>query len=372
LEDTGTIQTTVAIIGGGLAGAYAAKLLRSAGFDFTLIDARDRLGGRILSVDEAGLISNDGFDLGPSWFWPNAQPRLAALVQELGLTTFPQNNDGDVIFERMSREIPGRYRAISEERQSMRVTGGTGTLIAAIATDLPHGSVHLNSCLKNMTMGNGCALLTISRPDGSQYSVRAKQLIAALPPRLLANVCFTPAVESSVVRHWRETATWMAPHAKFIALYQRPFWREAGLSGTAQSLVGPLVEIHDATTASGRAGLLGFIGVPADQRLGMGELALVKACVDQLVKLYGPDARHPRATLLKDWAADPYTATGEDRVPRSHPLPSAESWMTGAWRERLSLAGSETSAIEPGYLAGAVAAAERSVSETIGRLESHR
>jgi monoamine oxidase len=370
LKDRGTIQTPVAVIGGGLAGTYAAKLLRSAGLNTTLIEARDRLGGRILSVDEAGIISKDGFDLGPSWFWPNVQPRLAALVQDLGLTSFAQNNDGDLIFERMSRETPGRYRAISKEGQSMRVAGGTGTLIAALAADLPNGSVHLNSCLQNMTLGDGCALLTISRPDGSQYSVAAKQVIAALPPRLLANVSFTPAVDSSVVRHWRETATWMAPHAKFIALYERPFWREAGLSGTAQSLVGPLVEIHDATTASGKAGLLGFVGVPADQRLRMGESALVKACVDQLVKLYGPDARHARATLLKDWAADPHTATAEDRVASGHPHRSEESWVTGAWQERLSLAGSETSEIEPGYLAGAISAAERAVSEAIRRLAS--
>jgi monoamine oxidase len=134
LEKTGTIQTTVAVIGGGLAGIYAAKLLHSAGFDFKLIEARDRLGGRILSVDEAGLISEDGFDLGPSWFWPNAQLRLAALVQELGLTSFAQNNDGDVIIERMSRETPWRYRATFQEPQSMRLAGGTGTLVTALAT----------------------------------------------------------------------------------------------------------------------------------------------------------------------------------------------------------------------------------------------
>lgn len=368
MEDTDTLQTTVAIIGGGLAGIYAAKLLRFAGFDFKLIEARGRLGGRILSVDEAGLTSEDGFDLGPSWFWPNVQPRLAALVQELGLTSFAQNNDGDVIFERMSRETPGRYRPTFQELQSMRLAGGTGTLVTALAPYLSDNSVHLNSSVKNMALVNGRVLLTVSRPDGTEYSVGAKQVIAALPPRLLANVCFTPAIESTVVGHWREVATWMAPHAKFIALYERPFWREAGLSGTAQSLVGPLVEIHDATTASGKAALLGFIGVPADQRSRMGELALVKACVEQLAKLYGPDARHPRATLLKDWAADPYTATAEDRVAGGHPRPSEKSCVTGAWQERLSLGGSETSEIEPGYLAGAVIAAERSVSEAIRRL----
>ena len=110
------MQTTVAIIGGGLAGLYAAKLLHDAGVDFRLINGRERLGGRILSTDERGRPSEDGFDLGPSWFWPHVQPQLAALVQELGLATFAQNNDGDVIFERMSRETPSRYRATFKSR----------------------------------------------------------------------------------------------------------------------------------------------------------------------------------------------------------------------------------------------------------------
>jgi monoamine oxidase len=372
LQDTGTIQTTVAIIGGGLAGTYAAKLLGSAGLDFKVLEARDRLGGRILSVDEDGLVSDDGFDLGPSWFWPNVQPRLAALLHELGLASFPQNNDGDVVFERMSRETPGRYRAAYQESESMRVTGGTGALIRALAAYVPEATLHLSSPVRKLALDEERVLLTMSRADGSEYSVAAKHVIAALPPRLLAKVSFTPALDATTVRRWHETPTWMVPHAKFFALYDRPFWREAGLCGTAQSLVGPLAEIHDATTASGKAALLGFVGAAADQRSCMGEASLVKKCLEQLVRLYGPHAGDPRATLLKDWALDPFTATAEDRIASGHPTVSDQLWVTGAWGTRLSLAGSETSEVEPGYMAGALSAAERAVSEVVGRLESDR
>ena len=83
----------VLVIGGGLAGLTAARLLHRAGIDFQLLEARNRLGGRILSTDASGAVSDDGFDLGPSWFWPGMQPRMAAFVEELGLSYFAQNSD---------------------------------------------------------------------------------------------------------------------------------------------------------------------------------------------------------------------------------------------------------------------------------------
>jgi monoamine oxidase len=162
----------------------------------------------------------------------------------------------------------------------------------------------------------------------------------------------------------------MAPHAKFFALYESPFWREDGLTGTAQSMVGPMMEMHDATTASGRPALFGFIGMGPDQRAAAGEGALTRACLEQFARIFGPQARHPRATLYKDWAADPFTATPADRGFTGHPSPSDTAWVTGAWHERLAMAGSETSLTEPGFLAGAVEAAIRAVSETLERIRS--
>ena len=364
-----TMQTTVAILGGGLAGLYSARLLHSAGIPFQLLEARNRLGGRILSTDEAGRASEDGFDLGPSWFWPAVQPAMAALVKELGLAAFAQNIEGEVIFERMSRETPQRYRGIPQEPQSMRLIGGTGALVRALARDLPEERLQLGSKATSLTLGENDITLTISSADGTEHSLAAAHVIAALPPRLLeATVSFSPAIEPATARRWRETATWMAPHAKFFAVYDRPFWREAGISGTAQSMVGPLAEIHDATTASGVAALFGFLGVGADRRESLGEAALAQACRNQLARLFGAEALTPRATIFKDWTADPLTATADDRSAGGHPLPYLGPWVTGVWQNRLSLGGSETSATEPGYLAGAVAAAQRAVAETLDRL----
>jgi monoamine oxidase len=157
----------------------------------------------------------------------------------------------------------------------------------------------------------------------------------------------------------------MAPNAKFVALYDRPFWRGDGLSGTAQSLVGPLAEMHDASTASGQAALFGFLRVGADQRAVVGQEALTRACLAQLARIFGPMALEPRATLMKDWTADPLTATVKDRDASGHIVSRDVPWVAAPWRDRLALAGSETSPSEPGYLAGAVIAAERAVADTL-------
>lgn len=369
-EQMKKMHTTVAIAGGGLAGLYAAHLLHAAGIDFRMMEARERLGGRILTADETGALSEDGFDLGPSWFWPEMQPQMAALVRELDLPTFFQHQEGDVIFQRMSRETPWRYRSTDQVPQSMRLAGGTGTLVNALASRLPHEKILLGTRVQQIVLGANGVTLNVSSDKGSLDSLVADHIIAALPPRLLANISFSPPIDPATERRWQETPTWMAPHAKFFAVYDRPFWRAAGLSGTAQSLAGPLGEIHDATIASGKAALFGFPSVGADTRAAMGEAAFKASCLEQLGRLFGPEALRPRATILKDWAADPLTAVTEDRTAGGHPHGSWEPWVTGTWHERLSLGGSETSAIEPGYMAGAVSAAERAVGEVRQRLHA--
>lgn len=367
-------RTQVVIVGAGLAGLHAARLLRAANIECLLLEARSRLGGRIMSVDADARPADDGFDLGPSWYWPHLQPEIGALVAELGLPAFPQSTRGDVIFERMSREGPQRFPGTEQEPLSFRLSGGTFALVRALARDLPHDSVWLGAAVTAMALrSNGVELEVQHIADGKDgmQTLMADHVIAALPPRLLAStVTFTPAQEASTLLRWRDTPTWMAPHAKFVALYDRPFWREAGLSGTAQSMVGPMPEMHDATTASGLAALFGFVGVSADRRAALGETALTRACLEQIARLFGPNVPLPRATLLKDWAADPLTATAADGVATGHPVPGVVPWVAGPWRARLALAGSETSPREPGYLEGAVVAGARAAEETLENIRS--
>ena len=146
------MRTNIAIVGGGLSGLYAAQLLFKAGIAFQLLEARHRFGGRILTVDGMGNPSPDGFDLGPSWIWPAMQPRMARFLHELGLQTFPQHVEGDVVLERSRAEAPLRFPPMHQEPQSMRLVGGTGAIVSALLKALPAERLHLGARVKCIAM----------------------------------------------------------------------------------------------------------------------------------------------------------------------------------------------------------------------------
>lgn len=353
----GEMIQPVVIIGGGLSGLTAARALHGAGVAFQLIEARARLGGRIMTVD--------GFDLGPSWFWPAMQPDFAEHVRGIGAETFAQWETGDLLFQR-GQGPAQRHHGLRHEPASMRLAGGMAALTARLAAELPDRCVRLNARATALTLGrNG---VTVRIDDGCDLI--ASHVLIALPPRLAASgIAFDPLLPPAVLRLWRSTPTWMAPHAKVVAVYDRPFWRAAGLSGAARSQVGPLVEVHDASTADGRPALFGFIGVPAQERARAGQPALIAAALRQLGLLFGAAAAEPAATHYKDWAADPLTATPFDLADGTHPTPVRRPWIEGDWNGRLDLIGSETSLDFPGYLAGAHEAALRGTAALVARLD---
>ncbi len=347
------MKQRVIIVGGGLGGLYAARLLAAAGIDFLLLEARARLGGRIFSVAE------DGFDFGPAWFWPDMQPMMAKLVEKLGLAFFAQYDDGDVLIERP--QGVQRFAGFGQMASSFRIAGGIGALVAALAAGLKPEQVRLNVTVTEAALRDDGVLLSARDGKGEVISFDAERVLFALPPRLLeSTVTFTPALAPEFRARWRAMPTWMASHAKFLAMYDKPFWREDGLSGTAQSMVGPLVEIHDASSVSGSAALFGFVGVPAMARQKLGEVVLKNACLEQLARLFGPAAADPIALHFKDWAADPLTATADDRdTAADHPMAAGKPWFDPAWADRAVMAGSETAQEHPGYLEGALDAARR-------------
>lgn len=63
-----------------------------------------------------------------------------------------------------------------------------------------------------------------------------------------------------------------------------------GLSGSASSHIGPLIEIHDASTFEGSGALFGFVGVDASTRIKAGEARIKQAAIEQLSRIFGEQA----------------------------------------------------------------------------------
>ena len=350
------LSARVAIIGGGLSGLLAAWRLQAQGVrEVLVLEARSRLGGRVHTLE--------GMDLGATWCWPEMQTDLQALLDELGLRTFAQPDQGDMVWERSAAQPPMRVPGMRSAPPSMRLHGGMGRLVDALHERLQPGTVRLGCTVQQVARSEHGLRLDIKVDEGpgqlqSQACV-AQHVLLALPPRLVAGTLrFTPALPPGVVQQWQDTPTWMAPHAKYVAIYDRPFWREQGLSGEARSACGPLGEIHDASMPDGSAALFGFFGIPAHLRQGVPEADLRAQCRAQLARLFGPQASTPQAELFKDWASDPYTATAADNDSLGqHPEAPASGTSTGPWAGRLTGIGSEWSRQFPGYVAGAIEAA---------------
>lgn len=154
----------------------------------------------------------------------------------------------------------------------------------------------------------------------------------------------------------------MAAQAKYIAVYDKSFWRERGLSGEGRSARGPLGEIHDASMPVGGAAMFGLFGVPAQVRWRVAADVLRMHCRTQLVRMFGVEAATPRAEFVKDWADEPHTATAGDLEAASHHTqPPTSGAASGLWQGRLTGIASEWSPQFPGYVAGAIEAATLAV-----------
>ncbi|MBP6763190.1 MAG: FAD-dependent oxidoreductase [Thauera sp.] len=362
----------VVIVGGGLSGLYAAYLLQQRGFrDHVLLEAREVLGGRIVSVPasvpgsvlDATAEAANRVDLGPSWFWPGYQRQLDHLVDELGLARFEQFENGDMMVERSPRAAPARMRGYASAPPSMRLMGGMAALTNALHHRLDPARIFTGHTVRALRVTEAQVELESVDASGRLTNWRAAHVLLALPPRLVdARIAFSPALPEGLSRQWHATPTWMAPHAKYLAIYDAPFWREQGLSGEARSACGPLGEIHDASIPGGSAALFGFFGVPATARKGVPEAELRGLCRAQLVRLFGPLAATHSMDFIQDWALEPYTATTADLDSAGQHVEAPPSMAaSGPWCGRLTGIASEWSPQFPGYVAGAVEAASLAV-----------
>jgi putrescine oxidase len=87
------IEADVVVIGAGVAGLTAARRLVAEDRDVVVLEARDRVGGRLWNTE----IGGEANELGGEWVAPY-QSRLHALLGELGIDLFPAYRDGEDVY----------------------------------------------------------------------------------------------------------------------------------------------------------------------------------------------------------------------------------------------------------------------------------
>lgn len=101
----------VIVIGAGLSGLQAALDIQKAGLSCIVLEARDRVGGKVLTLPVKtgkGNEEREGWvDVGAAWFNPTTQPRIAELVRRLRGESVVQNVEGEKVIE---LEVEGKAK----------------------------------------------------------------------------------------------------------------------------------------------------------------------------------------------------------------------------------------------------------------------
>lgn len=353
-----TEQIDVTILGAGLSGLACAVLLTEAGLSVRVLEAAERPGGRIHSVFDPAT-GTALADLGPTWVWTAYQPVVGRWLKKLDLTTFAQYDAGAALLDH-GPDRPPATAFLPGQDGSVRIDGGPQAFIDALVSRLPPDCLETGCQARAVDVSVDA--VTITSNDGRHFE--SARCVVALPPRIaLQSLAFAPDLPPALRTALAATPTWMAPHAKAAILYEKPFWREAGLSGRLASQTGPIVEAHDHSGPHGSpAALFGFIGWPHSVRRQVGA-DLNHAVQAQLKRCFGADSPDPMALHIEDWAANPLIAAPDDLSgPMAHPQVGPDVLRQPVADKRIRFAGSETARRSPGLIEGAFDAAEHAVA----------
>lgn len=320
------------IIGAGLSALYAAYCLQDT-YEITILEARDRIGGRIFGIE--------GHDMGPSWIWSH-QKEILALVNTLGLELFSQHTQGLALYD-----APDGLQRFSPQAQapSIRMKGGLSALIDALYQKLKEDTVQLNQEVLSITQENDILCVT-----STKQSYHASKVLCTLPPRLaVQSITYKPKLSDDSIHKMQNTPTWMGHTAKCVMTFSKAFWKEQGLSGFVFSPIGPLGEIHDACTTH-KAALFGFVNSQSSHE------KLKEAVQIQVQRLFGSDAKFLEDIYIVDWREERFTAVQADKQGlREHPNYGLD---IDAYNHNLHFVSTESSFTEGGYLEGAIISAK--------------
>lgn len=340
-------KSKIIIIGAGLTGLLIAFRLKKIGYPVRVLEARDRVGGRIHTV-----FSDSGtpVEMGATWFH-HEHEHLIHLLKELKIPYFKQFMEGEAYFQRASG-VPVESFVMPDQPPSYRISGGTGHLVATLMSGLEKSDLVLNETVESIE------LLEDRVKVKGHKSYWGHSVILTLPPKLWEErIHFSPGLSETLVGTARKTQTWMEDSVKIALTYDKPFWREKKISGTLFSNIGPITEFYDHCNEDvSKFALCGFLHPDFKSLNKSNRKALI---LEQMSAVFGNEAASFLEYNEVNWDKEQYTSGSNSPYLFPHQNNGNPVYQHSQLNGRLLFAGTETSPHYGGYMEGAVYSANQ-------------
>jgi len=223
----------------------------------------------------------------------------------------------------------------------------------------------------------GCSIETF---NGAVFT--SKRVILSIPTTQYRNIAFDPPLPSC--KRTLAAKTLSGWFTKVALVYDAPWWREAGLSGSMESIKGPVIFTREnynerdglyaiECCIGGEAGR-GWFDMSIEKRktLVLGQLAEVFGAE---VGVEGRSIPDPVRTFPKDWKLDSVQermADGQVEIMPVGMLSGEAGKSICKPFDRIHFVGAETASVWKGHLEGAVRSGIRGAKEVIAELRKER
>ncbi len=346
-------NSSIVIIGGGLCGLTLAYRLHKLGLTPMILEARNRLGGRIHTTGGDGVVA---IDMGATWLG-RKHMELVALLKELKIEMHEQYMGERAYYEPISTGPPQLVTLPPNDEPSYRIAGGSSRLIEALSEGLDHNNIATGETVISIgSSGKRCLVKTAGR------EIAADIVVSTLPPKLLVgSISFEPDLPDHLNKIAVKTHTWMAESIKFGISYPEPFWREEHNSGTLFSNTGPIPEMYDHSARDGSGfALKGFM---RDAYHSVSAKERKQLVLEKLESLYGKKAHNFISYRETVWRHEPFTFSEYEDSVIPHQNNGNTVFRKELWDGKLLISGSETAGEFPGYMEGAVQSANRTADK---------